>query len=429
MKPVTLSLEISATNAFLYSGYLYVFLTDGSIGCINFNRLLWLVSMEDYDEMNFLKLIFLPNRNLKGETYNFLLDFKEIKSAIDNVIKKAFNRRVKYNVDEADVNSILRKLGSFDELPLDVRLYCGELFVGSESGLYRSKLNIQTGTPVIGKKLNRIFDASSISLNARGGVLAVSADYDGLFAYNLFSSGFMSDRPSHEKRSIRTDWSKSFSLVNYSTNDLFTFILNEVGQMESQLDLPVRYRDDTNSKKAIMEVGESYVNMDDMISKQKFEESDIIYSLNSLNSGFFLLKDGQLEVRNLLTYKDDWRYSTKSIYTANLRRRIKNEKPLSAITVPKGCVFEFYDKIILVQNGEITEIGSEPAFSIRSYMTSHIFQNLVTIVYENHIDIVALHYPPSPRNKATVSYKSEVTDFEVPERHDAPDNNPVEFPF
>lgn len=429
MKPVTLSLEISATNAFLYSGYLYVFLADGSIGCINFNRLLWLVSMEDPEEMNFLKLIFLPNKHLKGETYNFLLNFKEIKSSIDSVLKKVFNRQVKYTVDEADVKNILRKFGTFEELPLDVRLYCGELFVGSESGVYNTKLDIQSGFPVTGKSLNRIFDASAISLNARGGVLAVSADNAGLFAYNLFSSGFMSDKPSYDQRSIRTDWSKSFSLVNYSTNDIFTFILNEVGQIETQLDLPVRYRDDTKSKKAIVGLGESYVDMDDMISKQRFEESDIVYSLNSLSSGFFLLNDGTLEVRNLLTDKDDWRYSTKSIYTANLRKHIRKEKPLSAITVPKGCVFEFYDKIILVQNGEITEIGNEPAFSIRSYMTSHIFQNLITIVFEDHIDIVALHYPPSPKNKTSAYYKSGITDFEVPDDYEAPDNNPVEYPF
>lgn len=402
MNTCRLVIDIEAVDAYLYGGYLHVFKADGSLGYIRFERLLGLCVDDRKDDFRDMKLAFLPYQTLKGSAYDFMTEYLQVRMALNAEIERAASGRV-YTISQDTFEGSFHPFSSFDDMPLDVTIYGGEVFMGNSNGLFKCALNADESYKLHPDKLDKIFDGEAISLSSKCGMIAISSAQNGLFAYNLYSGINVGDKPVYEEYSVRSDWSVGDSLLNYRNNNTFSLLINRIGSVEERLNVPKRYMDDTIPKKSVEIFGEQKIKMEQLFRKAKSLENNISYMFSSISSGFFLTHTGKLEVRNLQENNDNIYYSSKTLFYKNISDTIKNDKPLSAKTFPGGCVIELYDKVLLLYKDEVEVLAEEPVFSVRTYMNSNSYRNLISIVYADRIEIIAVPMLPE-KSRGAASY-------------------------
>ncbi len=373
---------------------------------VRFDDLLWAASDNSVTKKNLLKLVFLPNQYLKGSAYKFLYSFDSIK---DLIIKEQddFIRQGEICLEHYDIEEIFTTFGECDELPLDVCVYGGELFIASDAGVHKSALNADNDYLIHPERLKKILDCPAVSLTAKAGMLAVSANEDGLFSHRLFieDTPHIVDRPAYDGMSIKAEWSTAFTLINYSDLAHFSLLENDVEEQKNERlrELPRNYRKDISGKKFITKLGEKDVEMTSLMENTKIDFDDLIFTFNTQTSGFFFLKDGSLQVRNMLVKNNSYKYSSQSVHASELADTFVGQRPISAIAVPNGCMVETYDKVFLVKGNKTSQIADEPVYGIRSYLSSNNYRNLTTVVFDDHVEIIAFQHLPQ------ASYKPDRT--------------------
>ena len=65
-------------------------------------------------------------------------------------------------------------------------------------------------------------------------------------------------------------------------------------------------------------------------------------------------------------------------------------KPLSSCFVSKGCVLEYFDGVVLIQNHEMINLCDRPVNSVRSYLNSNNYRDIVSIVDDDSISLNAI---------------------------------------
>ena len=410
MKMIRLILPVKAVDAYLYGGYIFLFLQDGSIAYANFNDLIYTIS-HDRNRKKDLQLAFLPNQYLRGKGYSFLLNFPEIR---DLIVKKQMEvlEDGEIDLDIETVKDLFLKFDGIEDIPLDVSLYAGKLFVASEKGVHRCDLNPDYEYNIYPSKLCRIFDAESIALTAKAGMLAVSAKDEGLFSYSIIGSSHscISDQPSVKERSVRAEWSAGYSIINYKNKTEFSFLKNRVEKQEKgeveEMNLPRKYKKDFEHK-VIRKLGINHTDMVQMFEKTKLEESQLRYVFNTQSSAFLFLKDGSLQVRNIIDDGNKPHLSSKLRHGNDDLIEILKEEPLAATAIPNGCLVETYDKVQCIKNGDIKVIADEPCYGVRSFLSSNNYKNLATIVLEDRVEIVAFPDLPKPESQSRFTLKRE----------------------
>lgn len=389
MKNCRIILNCPAVDAYLYGGYLFLFRADGTVGYIRFERLLSICIDDNKDAYRDLKLAFLPYQKLKGGSYDFMLEYSSIKNALSQEIDRVSSTGV-WVIDSDTFNDSFHPFCKFDDMPLDVIIYGGEAFMGNSDGLFKSALNADSKYKLNPYKFQKVFDGEAIHLSSKCGTIAISSAQNGLFSYDLFSGLYVADKPVFDEYSTRSDWSVGDTLLNYSSDNVFSLLINKISRAEDRLDVPKGCMDDNLSKKYVELFGVSKFKMEQLFQKVKSLEDNLTYVFSSVNSGFFISGNGGLEVRNLQDKDADFYYSSKTLFSKNLGDILKNENPISAKTFPGGCVIELYNKILLICKDEVEILANEPVFSVRTYMNSNSYRNLITIVCADHVEIIAI---------------------------------------
>lgn len=420
MRNCRIILELLAYDAYLYGGYLFLFRADGSVGYIRFEKLLGLCVDERAKEIRDLKLMFLPYQNLKGNSYDLMYDYPSVQLVLRRELYRISENKI-WPIDSNTFERGFHRFSDFEDIPLDVSIYGGSVFMGNSNGLYKSLLNADTSYKLNPCKLDKIFDGESIHLSSRCGTVAISSAENGLFSYNLLSDVRVNNRPVYEEYSVRSDWSSCNTLLNYCKNNVFSLLINEIGMTEEKMDVPKGYRDDFLQKRYVEKFGAKDIKMDELLKRGIDLEENLTYVFSSLNSGFFITRKGEFEVRNLMEKENSFYYSSKILFSKNLAEILNNETPVSAKTFPGGCVVELYDKVILIYKDEVDVIANEPVFSVRTYMQSNSYRNLITIVYADRVEIVAVPMlPEKGRGAAMYRPLSQMPDIRRMEDIDFP---------
>lgn len=405
MSYLRLKIPAKATDAYLYGGYLFLFMQDGIIKYIRFDDLLWAASEDSTDKKKHLQLVFLPNQYLKGTTYKFLYSFNSITEIIEKE-QNDFIQNGDINLEDYVTDHLFTSFAELKEIPFDVCMYGGELFIASDSGVHKSSLQADTDYTIEPTRLFKILDCPSISLTAKSGMLAISGEDEGLFSHEIFSQEkqFIKDQPAYKGKSIKAEWSTLYTLINYTNLHQFILLENDVEKKESKLihHLPTHYRKDAREQKLITSIGKRNVEMSDLMRDTKINVNDLEFTFNTQTSGFFFFKNGGLQVRNMIDNNNSFHYSSRLVHQSDLSNALNGKKPISAIAVPNGCLVETYDNVFLVRQNETSIIAHEPVYSIRSYLSSNIYRNLATIVYNDRIEVIAFPQLPTPTKRNSI---------------------------
>ncbi|MEX2363047.1 MAG: hypothetical protein WD597_05465, partial [Balneolaceae bacterium] len=251
---------------------------------------------------------------------------------------------------------------------------------------------------VLNEKIHRVFDSRITSISPNYGTLMLSSNVDGLF-HGSFKG--VNERIEVRKNavvpiSVRTSWT-GYNVVNYLDQNQFDYLENEYVLEEKRKKL--YSKDDEGSKKQVKftKIASNTLSMDDVINKTKIEDEEILFAFNSSQACFFIMSNGDLINSNWISSSKNSANSNRlssRIYNIGKVIKGRNKKydhPLSSHFIPKGCVIEFFDRIILVQNSKLNTLENKAVTSIRTYPASIRYRNLVTLFDGSSVDIHAIY--------------------------------------
>ena len=95
---------------------------------------------------------------------------------------------------------------------------------------------------------------------------------------------------------------------------------------------------------------------------------------------------------------DAYYISSRSTNFAKIGKEII-DKPLSSCIVPSGCVLEFFDKVVLVQDSHCLSLVNHTVNSVRSYTSSTNYRNIVSIVDDEKVTFCSIYSLDSLNHK------------------------------
>lgn len=423
MRTLRFSINVKAVDSYLYGGYLFLALEDGALGYIPMSRIMHRLK-ERYPEFtSLLRLAFERNDFFSNETGKTFLGIPEVMK----VMMKLWNfasESVDFCLDFDELEDDFYVIDNIKSFPiLDLKMYAMTLFVGCKDGLLESRLNLGDDNYSIAPgKFRKKFDAKIIGLNACCGSIVVSAGKDGLFfgPFDMDEGVVVNERPVDDV-SYRTGWS-STDIVNYKSSSDFEYLTNIVEKFEDK-PLFSKY-DERSERKRIVQLGEQKYGMRQLFKTDIFDINDIVYAFNGSSSSFVLTKQGLYNMSFIKT-QDDIHLSQRVYELSLFDKNRKFEKPISASVVPAGCVIEFYDEVVAVKNNQVIALETEPAYSVRTYMNSFRYRNMVGVTKQ---DVMTIH---SLDPFDTYNFNRETGNFIYvgKERYVYKDSSSEELPF
>ena len=409
MKTIKLNFDIKALDCYLYGGNIYFVMQNGSVMYAPYPKIISRLA-RNYEEsdFSFLKLAFLRNEFYYSQPSRTFLKVPGMKE----VLKWNWERlsETEFTLTYDDIEDLLQPLCEWESIPLDMRIYGMRMFLGCRAGLYEIVIDADNRR----KKLQRCFDSKVTCVNAKYGELVVSADTEGLYAASIDIEGgtrtMVDEKKPVENRSLRTVWADT-DLFNYYGKEEFSYISNEYQTVPPKKDRFWEHRE----TKRITRFAAKKQPMDSVIENSGLKKEDIGYCFNNSSNAYVFLKSGKLRVYTLkdkqYAEKEGWdeielpKQSKKGV-DDNL---IDYGRVVSAFSIPKGNVMEFFDKVLLLKDGHSYVIEEAPTIRTRSFMNSIRYQDILSVTKEERVTLHALDTLNVSRNAITGSKQSEAS--------------------
>ena len=334
---------------------------------------------------NLIRLAFQRNDYLSNNQGKMILGISEVKKKFMEVWTEAAENIIfSINLEEFDYKVI----GTVPTMPvLDLKMYAMRLYIGSKEGLYEINLNSDDRYNLRPSKPDKCFDAKVTCLNAKSGEIIISSNAAGLFHGTFINDAdrLKVNEKAVAPRSIRTGWS-GYDIINYAEQSNFDYFVNKT---EKAAKSPAYSRfDERTERQRIAEFAISKRPMTELLERSKVKQSDIAYCFNSSSSGFFFLKDGRFVNINLNKENNELGFTSRTHELPALYpEKGGSLRPLSTSIIPKGCVVEYIDKVVLYYQGEAQLIEDTPAITVRSFLGSIRYRNLITCTKLNELTL------------------------------------------
>lgn len=407
MKTIKFSIKVKAIDSYIYGGHLFLILQDGRIVFTEISKVIRKL-VNDYPLFeNLIRLSFQRNDYLSNRQGLMILGVGELKNALMKLWDRATNE-IEFSIDfDLDDFEVIDNIPSMPVL--DMRMYAMRMYLGCKEGLYEINLNPQDNYHIKPSKPELCFGAKVTHLNAKSGEVVISANSEG-----LFHGSFLNNKNKLKvieqpvaKKSIRTGWS-AYDVINYEEHNSFEYFVNET----TSIDNKPKYSkfDEQSERRRITEFGKSKYGMAQLMEHSNLKIDDIAYCFNSSTSGFFFTKNGQFININLnKENKQDFYFTSRNHQLPNLDNTKKNfTRPVSSSIVPKGCVIEYFDKVVLYHNGKAKIIETSPSINVRTYPSSIRYKNLITVTKEEEISIHSIY----PFDETPIKLTFDDFDFE-----------------
>ncbi|WP_031532562.1 MULTISPECIES: hypothetical protein [unclassified Bacteroides] len=399
MKTIQLKISVKALDCYIYGGYIFFVMQDGRIVYGSYEKLINRAIKKIGGETELLKVAFRRNENYYSKQIKPFLKIPGVKDAIYRNWNQLMNEDLR--LEWEDFEDLMTTVCEYESFPIDFRIYGMRMFIGCRKGLYEVKLR-PVGRKLNPAKIEKCFDSSKIiSVNPKFGELVASADSDGLIAKSIDMDGdsttFIHDRDVIMQRSLRTGWS-DYDIFNYSDTADFSFYANECETVKNE---NVKYWEKAESKR-ISNFGIRQHSMDSMLEMSRINKEDILYCFNGTTNAFLHLKNGKLVTVTLkgnrqgeigeFTLSQYVKQATKDSTIKDFGRIV------SGFTIPKGCVIEYFDKVILLRDSHAQVIEDGIAIKVRNFMSSNKYQDVLSITKDNEVILHAIDTLDLDRN-------------------------------
>ncbi len=381
-------------DCYLYADHLFLFFADSRIAYVPYLVVIHELKNKYPQYWHLIDLIFLYNRYGKSDAAKKILAVPEMRDAMERVWLRAA-QEIEFEINYSEIEKYSKIIGEWQSIPLDVRVYAMRLYVGCRDGLYESALHSTFGRDLSAKKLERCYDGKVTAVNASYNSIIISADWDGVFTADLgdisdeYKKLEVGDRPTVNRRSIRTNW-KGTDIINYDTPSSFTYLNNTEEKIPKIVNYIRGESMQSHQRKRISKFADSVIEMKDLLSQTTIQNEDIVYSFNSSQRGYYFLENGSF-VSTAINRRRGTYCLSNEIKTEFAEEDGKYQCPLSVVMIPYGFVVEFFDNVMLFKGGARYMLEDEQPISVRSYMSSRNYRDIVSVVSENKVTLHSLY--------------------------------------
>lgn len=384
MSTIRFSINVKALDCYIYAGKLFLILQDGRLVCCSYDNIIGYLKHKYPDLKPLITLAFQQYSYLHSHAAKAILGVKEVMDALHKVWDYAANT-IDFAIDFTDIENEFMDLGLVPSMPvLDIKMYNKHVYLGCKGGLYEFLYDEIGGFN--GPKIKKGFDEKIVHVDAKFDTVVLSAGSRGLFTGRVASADTTKvvEKEVMDK-SFRSAWS-TYNIMNYDKGNGFTCLVNEVKSLDLKDRRRTRY--DGQESYEIVTVGKEQIGMEQLMEpimkKKRINMDDIIYCFNSHQSGYFLTKSGLLYQLNILSKSDAaYYYSTNILREYPNVENLKGGRPVSASILPNGCVIEYFDNVVLYQNNNSSVIETTPSITVRSFVNSYRYKNIVAATKEN----------------------------------------------
>ena len=434
MSTIRFSINVKALDCYIYAGKLFLILQDGRLVCCSYDNIIGYLKHKYPDLKPLITLAFQQCSYLHSDAAKAILGVKEVMDALHKVWDYAANT-IDFAIDFTDIENEFMDLGLVPSMPvLDIKMYNKHVYLGCKGGLYEFLYDEIGGFN--GPKIKKGFDEKIVHVDAKFDTVVLSAGSRGLFTGRVPSADTTKvvEKEVMDK-SFRSAWS-TYNIMNYDKGNGFTCLVNEVKSLDLKDRRRTRY--DGQESYEIVTVGKEQIGMEQLMEpimkKKRINMDDIIYCFNSHQSGYFLTKSGLLYQLNILSKSDAvYYYSTNILREYPKVENLKGGRPVSASILPNGCVIEYFDNVVLYQNNKSSVIETTPSITVRSFVNSYRYKNIVAATKENEctfhsVDTLDLiRTTPTIRPYGTMKETSQFVDLSIPNSNEMGDDE--ELPF
>lgn len=434
MSTIRFSINVKALDCYIYAGKLFLILQDGRLVCCSYDNIIGYLKYKYPDLKPLITLAFQQCSYLHSDAAKAILGVKEVMDALHKVWDYAANT-IDFAIDFTDIENEFMDLGLVPSMPvLDIKMYNKHVYLGCKGGLYEFLYDEIGGFN--GPKIKKGFDEKIVHVDAKFDTVVLSAGSRGLFTGRVPSADTTKvvEKEVMDK-SFRSAWS-TYNIMNYDKGNGFTCLVNEVKSLDLKDRRRTRY--DGQESYEIVTVGKEQIGMEQLMEpimkKKRINMDDIIYCFNSHQSGYFLTKSGLLYQLNILSKSDAaYYYSTNILREYPKVENLKGGRPVSASILPNGCVIEYFDNVVLYQNNKSSVIETTPSITVRSFVNSYRYKNIVAATKENEctfhsVDTLDLiRTTPTIRPYGTMKETSQFVDLPIPNSNEMGDDE--ELPF
>jgi hypothetical protein len=391
MKPLKINIRCQAHDGYLYGGRLFLVCNDGAIKSIS----LWSIIASNIDylspEYKIFKLAFDRNNWTTNSQAKSIFNIPSLHKQFQNEWNKFSDITYDFSIDDNE----LKTLDTIKNMPIfDFIIYGMRMFLGNRNGLHESGFSINGNSEIrLNEGFDKVIDSRVTNITAKAGSLMLSSNSDGLFHGQLWAINErlkVKQKPVQEQ-SLRSGWS-GYDVINYTSQNSFDYLKNSYGR-NSERKFLYSAGDEDSQKIWIDKVGDESISMDELFENIDINIEDIIYSFNSSESCFMFMKNGSF-IHSYLNknYKNDRDVKLSSRIHDLPKNKERNtvNRPISTRIVPNGCVVEYFDKVILMQNGNKIILENKGVTAIKTYPASIRYRNLITIFDGENLSIHSL---------------------------------------
>ena len=404
MSTIRFSIKVKALDCYIYAGRLFLILQEGNLVCCSYDKIIDYLKEKYPDLKPLITLAFQQCSYLNSDAAKAILGVKEVMDALHRVWDYAANT-IDFSIDYTDIEREFSDLGIVPSMPvLDMKMYNKHVFLGSKDGLFEFLFDEIYSFD--GPKFKKGFDEKIVHVDSKFDTVVLSAGSRGLFTGSV--PGVKTTKIVEKevmKKSLRSSWS-SFNIMNYDRGDEFAFLVNDVKKLDLKERRRTRY--DGQESYEIVSVGKEQIGMDKLMEpimkRRKINMDYVIYCFNSHQSGYFLTKSGALFQLNLLSKNNDYYYSSSVLREYPMVKDVNAERPVSASILPNGCAIEYYDNVVLYQNNKSSVIEKIPSITVRSFVNSYRYKNIVAATKEEECTFHAVDTLDLIRTTPTIKY-------------------------
>lgn len=378
MNTIKLKIFNKLLDSFYYMGRLFVITEDRRFAYITQGQLFdKYIKRFKNTENALLKSILFDNKTLaRPDEYEQNPNYQVF---FTKCWKQFSTEKFEFQIAE---NDLIFLCSAPEKEPLDFVMYGRRAVLANRDGIHECILDIEIGVTRLVKPFEKVFDSKTIALNPRIGEILVSTTHDGLFRASLWdiNRNIRVEETPIQKTSIKTAWAK-YNFVNYIDSTESKLFINETTKdVDSVLSKSIKDDDGASEMIKVSSFAKSEVKLNQFLPDAVKDE--IIFSYNSLTYYFFITRDGSIRYAPL---GDSIEGGIQS-----LEIKIDTEalgKPLSAIPMTGGTVYEFFEKILFIKNNKSIDISDVESKQVKTFGSSIRYKNILSILTEKHLEI------------------------------------------
>lgn len=390
MRIVQLSFPGRFEDAFLYMGRLIVITENHSVRIYDMESVVNKLE-ENKVLLDAPTLLFFRNDWIKSQRFRDRLDNETGKESFLKAVKQLESEQIKITTDF--VKPVEWDLKIAADILLDLNIYNGRLYIGTNTGLYHLDLDWEEKTTKPINTAQKRLDAKCIHTTAKYGTVNASCGSDGWFSFlDVFDLG-MSNSPKenhNSEYSLRTAW-LDFDLVNYPTTvtpTLFNSVKTRLPQelIESKNNVEREQWIITELEDNKFELNSLFVNLN---SPDEIDIEDLQFVHNSAKILFLSTYNGQLFALKLKTSSlNNPTVSYVKKYDG-LNSLVSSLHTLSGGNSP-ALVLETDEQVILFAHNTFTPVFDGEVISIRTFSGSKHYRNIISLTTSNEVLLIAI---------------------------------------